>query len=775
MDNTNWVNNINVGNIAPGKDQEPPQPTPQVESQVDSQVDSQPAQLQAEEPSSHSINHDTTGVDGHMPNAHQDNLNKPTFPSNVHDEQASGNLWAQNIRAAELQLAEDNLRRALAPQPSEEATDGNTQPNVVDHMPIPKRQATHDPRPTFRDLWPAQVLEWPALASSIGLCQMPPARLQTRVRDWEGERVVTYFLPDPRDLRTWRTEDVTTFVKRLHNEGVFVDWGKLGVYYNHGPAGSAGWYEAGWYENDTLPGGQDQAGSAGWYNNNTVLDSQHYQYPPGQEPQPALSSNPPMPHGILASWQTWAQSNLTHVRHETATEGLAADLNVLVDRFESEDARADFLATHDKEWMPPAPDPSIPQSRQDMKAIVTKLLLAMVSTEFAIDADGDNSFKKRWSQGEPWYSKEKMSLRCWQLVEIAKRLHEEGPSALQCFDHAYAQKEFSKTKAWSFEQRINAMANLLATSKRRCDMLLKGDQLDVFVGAPGKLLKTSGQNLPNNKKKGEALKRGREAIKDEKAKTAATQAARPSASTLQPAPDSAQLFPGRASGRTPQLLPSTAPARTFNTVPQPGFRNREHLGTAAYPSPAYTSDSMATTPGSHAMANHEFLGTQDLWGQTGAISRANSRGFTQQQDPYGIPHGTFPAQARTRQPGPHQPTSPGLSSTLSQKRPPVDALNESVQKRPSVQEDAPISSSYGPRLSYPSSGPVPNIQQSAQPLPQAQQLLQSQHGSRLSQTATSSTVQQAAPQSNPQPSTSLKRGPSGNLEPPTAKKRVREQ
>ena len=816
MENTSWVDEMNGSNIAPGEDREPAQPTPQIDSHVDSQhdtqLDPQPAQLQADESSSHAVNHDTTGVEGYMPNAHTDNLDEPDSPNNVHDGQASDDLSTQDIRAAQLKLAEDNVIRVLAPHLMEEATDGNQHPNVIDHTPIPGREATHGPRQSFRELWPAQVLEWPALASSIGLCQMPPVRLQAQVQDWQGERVVTYFLPHPHDLRSWHVEEVTTFVHRLHNEGLYVDWEHLGSYFNPG-----------------------QAGSASQYNNDTVLDSQNHQYPPGQGLQPALGSNPSMPHGffpgatsggttlresvpgaqsnkvtsardVLAHWQLSKGETFDHRRDESMlTPNLASQLQILVGRFSSQQERANYLSTHDKTWDPPEGDNTIPTSDEQMKAIVTNLVFAMSSTEFAADAEANNAWKARWLPGQLFYSKEKIVLRCWQLAETAKKLHLEGPSALNCFDSKFATVEFAKTKNWTFQQRIDVMVNLLSTRKSRCDALMKGDQIDVFVGAPGKLLKTATANAPNNAKKGEALKRGREAIKDEEDKAATSQVAGKATLTSWPAPVPARTLFGH------QIA---APARTSNLnaretsqqntdqgyQPQPGFRNHRHLSTAAYPSPTYTPDSSVTTPGSHFMTNPESYGHPDLWECTGATSRTNSRGLNPQQEPYGIPHDTFPAQGRTRRPSPHQPTFPGLPSTLSQKRKAVDDLNDEAQKRPDVQEVAPISSSYGPRPppqqvnrlhhgrqnnpssplayaqpSYPSSGLAPSFPQPVQPQPRARQPLQSQHEGRLPSIAPSSTVQQAAPQTTAQPSASMKRGPSGDLQSPTGRKRAREQ
>lgn len=70
-------------------------------------------------------------------------------------------------------------------------------------------------------------------------------------------------------------------------------------------------------------------------------------------------------------------------------------------------------------------------------------------------------------------------------------------------------KEFKKTEKWTFQDRINVMARLLATRKNRCDVIMKGENLGGFVGAPGKMAKNSTANGFNNGKKSLYIEAGR--------------------------------------------------------------------------------------------------------------------------------------------------------------------------------------------------------------------------------------------------------------------------
>ncbi|KAF2996304.1 hypothetical protein E8E13_005649 [Curvularia kusanoi] len=226
-----------------------------------------------------------------------------------------------------------------------------------------------------------------------------------------------------------------------------------------------------------------------------------------QEPQ-EQEDEPP---SRLQEWLT-ADIRPGVVRNERLlSESFATDLGRLVERFSTEQARANFLATHDLSWMPPDNDVTFPTTLDDQRRAVESLLFAMTSVSFAEDNENNNSSRTRWyprAPGDPYYSKEKMVIRCWELVRIAMRLHRNGPSSLGCFDHEYA-KLFRATSRWSFQTRIDRMAHLLATRKNRCDLVMKGESLDLLVGCPDKLVKNASSNTKNNRQKAELIQAGK--------------------------------------------------------------------------------------------------------------------------------------------------------------------------------------------------------------------------------------------------------------------------
>jgi hypothetical protein len=708
-------------------------------------------------------------------------------------------------------------------------------------------------------MWPGQAMQWPLLAHEAGLAKLPMP-FESQVLDYPNEVKLQYHLPTQAEFLLWDQGDVNTFIQTFQDHGINVQWENLDGYFPNrsfitGPPQPFAPQPVS-VRHEFLPA--EFAGDNHVDITTTVqgggLTSTHGECQPGQNSQQAL--NPALitpqdpssdaigggivdgageaPFGtqsnevlsarqILVDWQSSKCESFEHKRDENMlTEDVASQLHDLVGRFSSQQAREDYLNSHDQTWHPPKSDATIPTSDEEMREVVTDLVFAMSSTEFAADSEANNALKTRWLPGKLFYNQEKIVLRCWQLAETAKNLHLKGPSALQCFDHKYAQSEFAKTKSWTFRERVDTMINLLATRKSRCDALMKGDQIDVFVAAPGKLLKTATQNAPNNAKKGEALKRGREAIKDEEDKAITSQTAAKSASTSQPTPVPTQNVFGRqvpAPARTSNLDAIASQRNTgLRHQPHPGFSNRAQLGTVNCSSTAWTPNSSFTTHGGDVTTDPESYGSQDLWDNVGATSRLRSRGSVQHSEPYSTPHdnaaahgdssegvsalqapppGRFPVDSRTRRLDRYQLTYLGLPSTLSQKRPAVSDLNGATQKRSHVQDFVPTSSSNGARpppqqvdrlhygrrndarpltdarptyLSHvPVYPPYVPSASTAQPTVQSQT---AQVPTAHPLAARSPTTHQPAPA---QPPLSHKRPPAGNVQDPSSKKRTRRE
>jgi hypothetical protein len=246
------------------------------------------------------------------------------------------------------------------------------------------------------------------------------------------------------------------------------------------------------------------------------------QYPPVDSfasDQPAASEDGSSSHQVQEVQQD--QDDETQPTDALLSDELADTLDDLVDSFRSTSSRRTFRQTHDVTWQPPQADDTIPEGKRGESVHVKRLLRAMNTMATATDSVDNNSFKVRWlprDAGDPFYSKEKMAIRCWDIVKLTVKLHTIGPSALNCFDHVYA-KKFKDTRDWTFQERMDRIVQLLAARKSRCDSVMKGENLDALVGAPESMAKSSVTNGVNNNKKAAEIKRGKEVLKQEAANT----------------------------------------------------------------------------------------------------------------------------------------------------------------------------------------------------------------------------------------------------------------
>jgi hypothetical protein len=89
-------------------------------------------------------------------------------------------------------------------------------------------------------------------------------------------------------------------------------------------------------------------------------------------------------------------------------------------------------------------------------------------------------WKKPISTGTPPYPLSALEAVCWNVINIAERLHNEGPEFLLIFDHKALAKA-AKSKYMTFATRIDAVVELMLVSKKAVDALMRGEKLAVFV------------------------------------------------------------------------------------------------------------------------------------------------------------------------------------------------------------------------------------------------------------------------------------------------------
>jgi len=180
------------------------------------------------------------------------------------------------------------------------------------------------------------------------------------------------------------------------------------------------------------------------------------------------------------------------------------------------DSLEEAIAAHPSpNWRCPTNDVTIPATDKDRASWVLELLDAINNTINVFDTPGV-AFAKRWHHPvtgpSNFYSDESKEIVCWDIVDLAERLHRSGPKVLHSFDKLFWD-DTNKTQAWTFQQRMEQIVLLLKFSKGRCESLLANETLHAVVGYPGALLSTASNNAKCNRARQAILEAGRAANK----------------------------------------------------------------------------------------------------------------------------------------------------------------------------------------------------------------------------------------------------------------------
>ncbi|KZM20759.1 uncharacterized protein EKO05_0002616 [Ascochyta rabiei] len=161
----------------------------------------------------------------------------------------------------------------------------------------------------------------------------------------------------------------------------------------------------------------------------------------------------------------------------------------------------------EKNWQAPSPDETVPDTNEDRAYWVLKILDAMQDTSTCKDNKDGFSFVKRW-RNAGYYNIQEMEKVCWQMVDVAERLHAQGPSVMNIYCHD-AHKKLHASRSLTFEQRIVAICDMLKLSKFLCDNLMKGEGTEALVGAPKQKMSGARTMARQNLKRQNWLEEGR--------------------------------------------------------------------------------------------------------------------------------------------------------------------------------------------------------------------------------------------------------------------------
>ncbi|KAF2273060.1 uncharacterized protein EI97DRAFT_188424 [Westerdykella ornata] len=217
-----------------------------------------------------------------------------------------------------------------------------------------------------------------------------------------------------------------------------------------------------------------------------------------------------------------ADANVTSLNYSTGTapdggETPKPSITLMFSSYEEADRACPGPA-----WTPVRPDNTLPKTQQDRVQIVIRLLEALQNRTDVHDRAG-SVYGSRWQKKDragnfvDYYDPAIMEKVCWDVLKIAEEMHtHQGASHLPFHDKEF-NKCIYKTKDWTFGTRIDWMVKLMRDFKSRCEKLIKGAELALYVASPEEIYTTSEQNRKQNDKRQGFLKAGREISKKEKA------------------------------------------------------------------------------------------------------------------------------------------------------------------------------------------------------------------------------------------------------------------
>lgn len=175
-----------------------------------------------------------------------------------------------------------------------------------------------------------------------------------------------------------------------------------------------------------------------------------------------------------------------------------------------EDAEAAMPSRYiENAWEPLSQDNTVPTTQEQRAKYVLEMFRAFQDCSTCKDNKQGHSFIKRWSNGpDNYYNLHAMEKVCWQMLDIAERMHAEGPqsTAIYCEE---ALRKLKGSRNMTFAQRIHHICAILEYSKFLCDQLMKGEGLEALVGTPKQKLAGATTMKTQNQKRQKWIVHGR--------------------------------------------------------------------------------------------------------------------------------------------------------------------------------------------------------------------------------------------------------------------------
>ncbi|PGH03496.1 hypothetical protein GX51_04071 [Blastomyces parvus] len=271
-------------------------------------------------------------------------------------------------------------------------------------------------------------------------------------------------------------------------------------------------------------------------------------------------------------------------------------------------------------------DPTIPRTPEAKRKIVTEMLKAMKSVEYAQDNEGMiRPFR------EQKHSPIRMEIVCWNILDSCVSRHENGP-LLAIYDG----KAKTTGQIPTFAERMDKIIECLWTQKTICKHLLDAYYLFTFVDDPVCARNRVVANKNLNKRKGEVMNAGKKALGHSRSNSKSTPAKRTSEGReglCTPFSTPRKETPARDTS-TPTTINNTVRNMTLDSSPPIHSHETQQM---QFSSPAghSTQESMAHPlhRGLYSMTTHPQLMHNPTTGRTFGPNPMVSSGFTTHGQP----------------------------------------------------------------------------------------------------------------------------------------------
>ncbi|KAH7347092.1 hypothetical protein BKA66DRAFT_371373, partial [Pyrenochaeta sp. MPI-SDFR-AT-0127] len=150
-------------------------------------------------------------------------------------------------------------------------------------------------------------------------------------------------------------------------------------------------------------------------------------------------------------------------------------------------------------WYSPAQDDSIPVTQRQTDQCIDALVQAILNNQDVRENTTTKQFRNRWADGATYYKPREIRAVAHELLDIMISVHCNGWTK-----HIYDKDQralIQKTMNFSFQERFDAVVELLKCSKTSCQQAMKGERHYALVGNPVELFNRTASNKTSNKTK----------------------------------------------------------------------------------------------------------------------------------------------------------------------------------------------------------------------------------------------------------------------------------